>query len=147
MARDTNKEFKFFLMSYGYDGVVYSEEFTTVYDVSKPNEFTFAYTVFDARQIKLADGRNVDFNPMNPDIRYEKGGKIENTEKMENREETNEERRKRIREICLTSSKAQNFKSGGEINNDKDNLITFDRSNKRAAAVEYVDNLIARTKN
>jgi hypothetical protein len=153
MARDTNKEFKYFLMSYGYDGVAFSEEYTADYDVTNPSQFTYAYTVFDATQIKLADGRNIDFDAMNPDIRYERGGKILNEGKMENAEdraETKEERRRRLREMCLGESAMSKggdiFKSGGEIHTDKENLSTFDRSSRRSGAVEYVDGLIARTK-
>jgi hypothetical protein len=90
MAKDVNKEFKYFLMSHGYDGVRYAEEFQSNYDVDNPAEFTKAWTIFDANQVKLADGRNIDFNPMTKDIRFEKGGdtnvhnNIENTEVMEN---------------------------------------------------------------
>ncbi len=35
-----------------------------------------SYAVFDSSQIKLADGSNTTFNPNNPDIRFEPGGKI-----------------------------------------------------------------------
>lgn len=76
MARDKNKEFKAFLMSHGYDGVRYAEEFKSVYDINDPAEFTKAWTIFDANQVKLADGRNIDFDPMNKDIRYEHGGNL-----------------------------------------------------------------------
>jgi hypothetical protein len=74
MAKDSNKEFKYFLLSHGYDGVRYTEEFKSVYDVNNPAEFTSAWTIFDASQVKLADGRNIEFNPMTEDIRYEEGG-------------------------------------------------------------------------
>ena len=74
MAKDKNKEFKYFLLSHGFDGVRYTEEFKSVYDVNNPAEFTAAWTIFDASQVKLADGRNIEFNPMTEDIRYEEGG-------------------------------------------------------------------------
>jgi ribosomal protein S18 acetylase RimI-like enzyme len=84
MARDSKKEFKYFLMSHGYDGVRYGEEFKSVYDINNPREFTKAWTIFDASQVKLADGRNIDFNPMSKDIRYETGGQTEeNIEDMQ----------------------------------------------------------------
>jgi len=76
MARDTKKEFKYFLMSHGFDGVRYAEEFKGVYDVDNPAEFTKAWTIFDANQVKLADGRNIDFDPFKEDIRYEEGGSL-----------------------------------------------------------------------
>jgi len=76
MARDTKKEFKYFLMSHGYDGVRYAEEFKGVYDVDNPAEFTKAWTIFDANQVKLADGRNINFDPFKEDIRYKEGGSL-----------------------------------------------------------------------
>jgi hypothetical protein len=74
MARDTNSEFKYFLLAYGYDGIFYGEEYATDYDVTNPKEYTNAVCIFTANDIKLADGRNLNFDPMNADIRYEKGG-------------------------------------------------------------------------
>jgi hypothetical protein len=74
MARDRDKEFKYFLMSHGYDGVRYGEEYQPIYDINNPREFTKAWTIFDANQVKLADGRNIDFDPFNKDIRFEDGG-------------------------------------------------------------------------
>jgi hypothetical protein len=74
MARDTNSEFKYFLLAYGYDGIFYGEEYATDYDVTNPKEYTHAVCIFTANDIKLADGRNLNFDPMNADIRYEKGG-------------------------------------------------------------------------
>lgn len=74
MARDTKSEFKYFLISYGYDGIFYGEEYTTVYNVENPKEYTKAVCVFTANDIKLANGKNLNFDPMNADIRYEDGG-------------------------------------------------------------------------
>jgi len=75
MAADSNKQFKFFLLAYDFDGVFYSEEFARDYDVNNPAQFTLAITVFDAHQIKLADARNTQFDPFTTDIRFEEGGK------------------------------------------------------------------------
>ena len=77
MARDTSSIFKFFLISYGYDGVFYGEEIATQFDETDPKQYTNAVTVFSAKDIKLADGRNLNFNPMETDIRYKDGGAIE----------------------------------------------------------------------
>jgi hypothetical protein len=77
MATDIDNIFKYFLISYGYDGVFYYENFNIQYDMDDPAQFTKAITVFEPRQIKLADGRNIDFNPMTNDIRYQEGGKTD----------------------------------------------------------------------
>jgi hypothetical protein len=74
MARDTKSEFKYFLISYGYDGIFYSEEYSSVYDVNNPKQYTKAVCVFTANDIKLANGKNLNFDPMTADIRYEEGG-------------------------------------------------------------------------
>lgn len=84
MAADVNKDFKYFLIAYDYDGVFYAEEYSAFYDKDNPREFTQAVTIFDSRQVKLADGRNTDFNPLNPDIRYEEGGKVVEESNSEN---------------------------------------------------------------
>jgi len=81
MAKDYNKTFKTFLIVNGYDGVRYSEEFDpTNYDENNPAQFTKAWTIFDASQVKLADGRNINFDPMNKDIRFEEGGDVKETD-------------------------------------------------------------------
>jgi hypothetical protein len=77
MARDIEKDFKFFLMAYGYDGIEYAEEFSSNYDVDNPSQFTKAVTIFDSHQVKLADGRNLNFNPLIDDIRFAYGGEVE----------------------------------------------------------------------
>jgi hypothetical protein len=76
MAADGEKNFKFFLIAYGYDGVFYTEEFARDYNVDDPAQFTQAVTIFDAREVKLADGRNTQFDPFIDDIRFEKGGDV-----------------------------------------------------------------------
>ena len=81
MAADTKSVFKFFLISYGYDGIFYGEELLNNYDAENPKEYTNAVTIFSAKDIKLADGRNLNFNPMETDIRYEDGGSVEKPQK------------------------------------------------------------------
>lgn len=83
MAADTEKDFKYFLMSYGYDSIFYTEEFSREFDPENPAEFTKAVTIFDSKQVKLADGRNLNFNPMLDDIRYDEGGEVEEHSKPE----------------------------------------------------------------
>jgi hypothetical protein len=76
MSRDVNSIFKRFLMSWGFDSVEFSENIRENFDVNNPSEFTYAYTIFDAPQVKLADGRNVEFNMQSDDMRYENGGNL-----------------------------------------------------------------------
>ncbi len=77
MARDFKSEFKNFLISHGYDGIFADEQFKDPYDVKDPRQFTNTFIVFDASQVKLADGRNLKFDPMSADIRYEKGAQLD----------------------------------------------------------------------
>ena len=77
MARDTNSLFKAFLMSHGFTSVFYTEEYNTPFDPQNPSQYTRAITIFNASDIKLGDGRNLNFNPMKNDIRYDKGGEID----------------------------------------------------------------------
>ena len=76
MARDFKSEFKNFIISHGYDGIFADEQFKDPYDVKDPRQFTNTFIIFDASQVKLADGRNLKFNPMSADIRYEDGGEL-----------------------------------------------------------------------
>lgn len=77
MSRDSNKEFKRFLVTHGYDGILYTEQINVLaYDLNNSAEWTFACTIFEPEQAKLADGRNIEFNPMSQDIRYKKGGNL-----------------------------------------------------------------------
>jgi len=76
MSRDRDSIFKRFLMSWGFDSVEFSENIRENFDVNNPSEFTYAYTIFDAPQVKLADGRNVEFNMQSDDMRYENGGNL-----------------------------------------------------------------------
>ena len=87
MARDFKSEFKNFLISHGYDGIFADEQFKDPYDAKDPRQFTNTFIVFDAAQVKLADGRNLKFNPMSADIRYEKGGLVAPNGKNSNLDE------------------------------------------------------------
>ena len=127
MARDVNKEFKYFLMSHGYDGIFSTENFTTVFDRENPSEFTFTYIAFDANQIKLADGRNIDFDPMNADIRYEEGGKtVEKVEVFVDQQEPTQNvsqidyLRNNLRKFSEKDAEINQtiFKSGGHVQKD-----------------------------
>jgi hypothetical protein len=110
MARDENKIFKYFLNNYKYDGVFYTEEIGYPYDIDNPAQFTEAVTIFEPSQVKLADGRNLNFDPMNNDIRYEDGGKTELPQnKMENFQHSSKIEKMRN---LLTNSK---YAEGGEV--------------------------------
>lgn len=74
MGGDGKGDFKIFLQKYGYDGVIYTEEAFKTYDTSNPAHYTKAVTIFESNQVKLGDGRNVDFSTNTNDIRYKKGG-------------------------------------------------------------------------
>jgi hypothetical protein len=62
----------------GYDGVMFGEELRTIdlIEFFKRDLFTRAIVVFNPNQVKLADGRNVDFFESSDDIRYDDGGMI-----------------------------------------------------------------------
>jgi len=113
MARDTKKEFKYFLMSHGFDGVRYAEEFKGVYDVDNPAEFTKAWTIFDANQVKLADGRNIDFDPFKEDIRYEDGGSLTEL----NQEDMQQENMSKAQMLRNTIG-VNKFAEGGTVKGD-----------------------------
>ena len=113
MARDTKKEFKYFLMSHGFDGVRYAEEFKGVYDVDNPAEFTKAWTIFDANQVKLADGRNIDFDPFKEDIRYEEGGSLTEL----NQEDMQQENMSKAQMLRNTIG-VNKFAEGGTVKGD-----------------------------
>jgi hypothetical protein len=77
MARDFKSEFKAFLISHGYDGIFADEQLKDPYDIKDPSQFTNTFIIFDASQVKLADGRNLKFDPMSADIRYENGAELD----------------------------------------------------------------------
>ena len=131
MARDKNSEFKMFLVSHGYDGIFYTEEFSSLYDVENPKEFTEAVTVFNPNDIKLADGRNLNFNPMQSDIRYETGGNLEEPIK----EEPILSKKDRLGKLLF----GEKYANGGGIN--KENNI-IQKTNETSENRKFVDNLI-----
>jgi hypothetical protein len=112
MARDINKDFKFFLLAYDYDGIFYSEEFSAEYDIDNPSQFTYAITIFDARQIKLADGRNTKFDPLNSDIRYADGGA---TEPIINNTQNENDMNKLEQLNSIMKSGGAIYKDGGSV--------------------------------
>jgi hypothetical protein len=119
MSKDKNKEFKYFLMSHGYDGVRYAEEISLNYDINNPSQFTKAWTIFDANQVKLADGRNIDFDPFNKDIRFEKGGntqEIKSEQPMESNM-TNYTKSQNLRHSLGLESQKQ-YAEGGHVEGD-----------------------------
>lgn len=64
----------------GYDGVMFGEEIRLLTDKQEffiTRLFTRAVVVFEPNQVKLADGRNVDFFGVSDDIRYADGGSLE----------------------------------------------------------------------
>ena len=82
LSTDLEGHFKSALKSNGYDGVMFGEEFKNITEqISwfKRNMFTRAVVIFESNQVKLADGRNVDFFGNTTDIRYDDGGRVQNT--------------------------------------------------------------------
>lgn len=114
MARDFESEFKAFLISHGYDGIFADEQLKDPYDVKDPSQFTNTFIIFDASQVKLADGRNLKFDPMSADIRYEKGAELDMPYEQEAAPEVLSKGGK-MRELLL----AHKYKSGGALHNDK----------------------------
>jgi hypothetical protein len=110
MARDINKEFKFFLLSYNYDGIFYGEQFRDPYDIDDPAQYTRAVCIFDSNQVKLADGRNIDFDPMNVDIRFKEGGKL-----MEQEEESPNDKNMNKREHLRSILVGEKYAEGGKV--------------------------------
>jgi len=114
MARDFQSEFKNFIISHGYDGIFADEQLKDPYDIKDPSQFTNTFIIFDASQVKLADGRNLKFDPMSADIRYEKGAKLD----MPYTEEVAPEvlsKGGKMRELLL----AHKYKSGGALHNQE----------------------------
>jgi hypothetical protein len=119
MSYDADKEFKYFLIAYGYDGVIYDEEFTSQYDINDSGLYTKAVTVFDARQIKLADGRNTEFNPMLSDLRFDDGGKVTEGQSSEHiTENHNTMNKKEQLEKLMFGGPTGIFKDGGKVKGD-----------------------------
>jgi hypothetical protein len=116
MARDVDKIFKTFLISHGFTGVRYAEEFSSNYDTDNRSQFTKAWTVFDAGQIKLADGRNIGFDPFNKDIRFEQGG--ETSEPIKTKQQDMTRAHKMRQDLGLDN---EMFADGGTVFGDGKN--------------------------
>ena len=120
MAADGEKNFKFFLIAYGYDGVFYTEEFARDYNVDDPAQFTQAVTIFDAREVKLADGRNTQFDPFIDDIRFEKGGDVnEINEKHSIKIENDHIENENQHNMNKLETLEQMMEKGGKVYGDK----------------------------
>jgi hypothetical protein len=115
MARDFQSEFKNFLISHGYDGIFADEQFKDPYDAKDPRQFTNTFIVFDAAQVKLADGRNLKFDPMSADIRYEKGAELDMPYEQEGAPPQVLSKGGKMRATLL----AHKYKSGGALHNDE----------------------------
>jgi hypothetical protein len=114
MARDFKSEFKNFIISHGYDGIFADEQFKDPYDIKDPSQFTNTFIIFDASQVKLADGRNLKFDPMSADIRYEKGAELDMPYTEEGAPEVLLKGGK-MRELLLSHK----YKSGGALHNEE----------------------------
>jgi hypothetical protein len=126
MAGDVKGDFKIFLEKYGYDGVIYTEEAFAIYHIKDPSHYTKAVTIFSSNQVKLGDGRNVDFSKTTDDIRYKKGGR---TEVVQNYKDFTHHH-------ILAKSM---FGDGGQvINNEKLELMANPKPTNR----QFVENLI-----
>jgi hypothetical protein len=112
MARDFQSEFKAFIISHGYDGIFADEQLKDPYDVKDPKQFTNTFIIFDASQVKLADGRNLKFDPMSADIRYEKGAQLDMPYTDEDAPQILSKGGK-MRELLLSHK----YKSGGALHN------------------------------
>jgi hypothetical protein len=136
MARDTNSDFKYFLIAYGYDGIFYDEEFALDYDPENPKEYTRAVTVFTANDIKLADGKNLNFDPMNADIRFEQGGVPEQQAPIEH----SLTKKEKLGNLLF----GDKFARGGTANKEQSDVIYKEElpTNNR----KFVDELIKKMK-
>lgn len=85
LGTDYRKKLKKSLELNGFDGAMFGETIsleTASIDILKKEFFTRAIVIFEPNQVKLADGRNVDFFGNTTDIRYDDGGQIANKEIM-----------------------------------------------------------------
>jgi hypothetical protein len=82
LGTDIPRKLKKSLKLNGFDGAMFGETIsleTASIDILKKEFFTRAIVIFEPNQVKLADGRNVDFFGNTTDIRYDDGGRIQNT--------------------------------------------------------------------
>lgn len=78
MARDLGGGiFKQCLVDFGFDGILYTENLSKVYDREDPMQYTPAVAIFNSEQFKLGDGRNTSFDGDKKDIRSEDGGNVD----------------------------------------------------------------------
>ena len=76
MAQDYDQSFKDLLKHYGFNSIIYEEQFNpNSYDENDKSSYTKAIAVFEPNQIKYATGENIYFDINNPDIRFNHGGK------------------------------------------------------------------------
>ncbi len=152
-----------FAKNKNYDGIKYDN----IWDAPVPYE-EYPYTVtnyvaFHSNQIKLADGTNTVFDGSNPDIRFEKGGQLDDNElnKQQNElfepisqginreknegnsrnEEVAIQLRRRIKEAYEDSGIMQEkYKQGGLIPN-KNNDMTQTELNKAESDLHKAEKL------
>jgi hypothetical protein len=139
MAKDTQGIFKAFLLSHKYDGIEYYEEFSSNFDPSNPSQYTRAVTVFNANDIKLADGRNLTFNPMVSDVRMKEGGNVETP-----KEQSILYSKKDLLDIQIFGKPLQ------ETGKESIEILNFDVSENKATALDninFVENLIKKMNN
>jgi hypothetical protein len=123
MSADRDSIFKRYLMLNNFDGIRYAEEFTNNYDIDNPAEFTRAWCIFDAKQVKLADGRNIDFSPFETDIRLADGGNLEpKAETIENPDQNMNRTQMMRKKMGLdTAPESPKFNDGGTVYGDGEN--------------------------
>lgn len=73
-AKQTINDYRSMLKKDGYDGILIKQ---TRFDKRTAGDLNDQIVALYPEQIKLADGSNVTFDPNNPDIRFDEGGKIE----------------------------------------------------------------------
>jgi GNAT superfamily N-acetyltransferase len=117
MSSDKKSIFKRFLMREKYDGIRYAEEFSGDYDIDNPAEFTKAWCIFNSGQVKLADGRNIDFDPLKVDIRMADGGKTTAPVEPENKQMPLSRTQRMKMNMGLEGT--QQFGDGGSVYGDK----------------------------
>lgn len=131
-------------MSHNYDSIEYGERIAPNIDYNNPKEYTMATTIFDSTQTKLGDGRNLDFDKLNPDIRFEDGGNLSvqandkaegSTNTPEQTNNANTTHKDKLGKVIF----GDKYEHGGIFKGHTNNPINDDRA--------YVENLITKMKN
>jgi hypothetical protein len=144
MSDDKKSVFKVFLMSHNYDSIEYGERIAPNIDYNNPKEYTMATTIFDSTQTKLGDGRNLDFDKLNPDIRFKDGGNLSaqandkaegSTNAPEQTNNANITHKDKLGKVIF----GDKYEHGGVFKGHTNNPINDDRA--------YVENLITKMKN